>query len=107
MPHESGSPSYQQGWKRNTQESVPTFLVPSLMGPNVSERLADRFKRSFNDQRSQSDTHRTKRQASEPLDHVVAVMEGIRKEMHSLEVKTITEMLFSHIYSFFISLPLS
>lgn len=71
------------------------------MGPNISGRLADRFRRSFNEQRSQSGTQRTKRQASEPVDHVVAVMEDIRKEMHTLEVKIITEMLFSHIYSFF------
>lgn len=101
MSHDSDSPSLQQRWKRNAQESVPTYLVPSLMGPNISERLADRFRRSFNEQRSQSGTQRTKRQASEPVDHVVAVMEDIRKEMHTLEVKIITEMLFSHIYSFF------
>lgn len=56
------------------------------MDGNVAAKLAERFKQSFTAVKTSHNVERVKREAAEPLDHVVAIMEDIKKEMHSLEV---------------------
>ncbi|XP_052126284.1 extracellular sulfatase SULF-1 homolog [Frankliniella occidentalis] len=62
-------------WKRNTASA---YINPT-QSLHISQGLAERFQSSF------TRINRSKRQTLEPLDHVVTIMEDIKKEMLSLE----------------------
>lgn len=77
-------------WKRDLnlekEEQLSTYISPTLTNHHTSEKLAERFRQRFSLNDISVSESRRKRQVAEPIDHVAAIMEDIRKEMHSLEV---------------------
>lgn len=82
---DSDSDVLPRRWKRESEDQISNFIDGTLDG-NVASKLAERFQQSFFASKNSQNLERVKREAAEPLDHVVAIMEDIKKEMHTLEV---------------------
>lgn len=83
--HDPNSDVVPRRWKRESKDHF-SKLFDSTMDGMAAAKLAERFRQSFIAS-SRLGVGRVKREAVQPLDHVVAIMEDIKKEMHSLEVK--------------------